>query len=149
MAEGIADKVAIIGMGCSVFGERWDSGPEQLMLEAFNEAVTDAGIERDAIEAAWLGVFFQEQNTGKSALPLSQALRLPNIPVTRVAALDTTVVDRGSRTAGVIDFVTVMSRTIAPEDTVTDRRARLDVVSYPTTIIRLVTAKGTTGDCRE
>ncbi len=87
MAEGIADKVAIIGMGCSVFGERWDCGPEELILEAFSEAVLDAGIERASIEAAWLGVFFQEQNTGKSALPLSQAIRLPNIPVTRVENL--------------------------------------------------------------
>ena len=24
MAKGIKDKVAIIGMGCSKFGERWD-----------------------------------------------------------------------------------------------------------------------------
>ena len=87
MARGIADKVAIIGMGCSVFGERWDCGPEELMIEAFSEAVSDAGIEKSAIDAAWLGVFFQEQNTGKSALPLSQALRLPNIPVTRVENL--------------------------------------------------------------
>ncbi len=87
MATGIADRVAIIGMGCSVFGERWDCGPEELMLEAFTEAIADAGVEKQAIEAAWLGVFFQEQNTGKSALPLSQALRLPNIPVTRVENL--------------------------------------------------------------
>jgi acetyl-CoA C-acetyltransferase len=87
MASGIKDKVAIIGMGCSKFGERWDAGPEDLMLEAVGEALHDAGIERDRIEAAWLGVFFDEQNVGKSALPLSQALRLPNIPVTRVENL--------------------------------------------------------------
>lgn len=87
MAKGIADKVAIIGMGCAHFGERWDCGPEELMVEAFQEAVTDAGVERDEIGAAWLGVFFQEQSTAKSALPLSQALRLPNIPVTRVENL--------------------------------------------------------------
>jgi acetyl-CoA C-acetyltransferase len=74
-------------MGCSKFGERWDAGPEDLMLEAVGEALHDAGIERDRIEAAWLGVFFDEQNVGKSALPLSQALRLPNIPVTRVENL--------------------------------------------------------------
>jgi acetyl-CoA C-acetyltransferase len=85
--EGIRDKVVILGMGCSRFGERWDSGPEELMIEAFGEAVADAGIEKDDIDAAWLGVFFQEQSTGKSGLPLSQALRLPNIPVTRVENL--------------------------------------------------------------
>jgi acetyl-CoA C-acetyltransferase len=87
MATGIRDKVAILGMGCSKFGERWDRGPDDLMLEAFGEALTDAGIERDRIEAAWLGVFFDEQSTGKSPLPMSMALRLPNIPVTRVENL--------------------------------------------------------------
>jgi acetyl-CoA C-acetyltransferase len=87
MARGIADQVAIIGMGCSRFGERWDCGADDLVIEAFLEAQQDAGIDRDDIEAAWLGVFYQEQNTGKSALPLSMALRLPNIPVTRVENL--------------------------------------------------------------
>ena len=87
MPEGIRDKVVILGMGCSRFGERWDCGPEELMVESFGEAVADAGIEKDDIDAAWLGVFFQEQSTGKSGLPLSQALRLPNIPVTRVENL--------------------------------------------------------------
>jgi acetyl-CoA C-acetyltransferase len=87
MATGIRDKVAIVGMGCSRFGERWDQGPDDLMVEAFHEAVLDAGIERDRIEAAWLGVFYQEQSTSKSGLPLSMALRLPNVPVTRVENL--------------------------------------------------------------
>ena len=87
MASGIKNKVVIAGMGCSRFGERWDAGPDDLMVEAFGEALADAGIERDQIEAAWLGVFFDEQSTGKSALPLSMALRLPNIPATRVENL--------------------------------------------------------------
>ena len=87
MASGIRDKVALIGMGCARFGERWDAGPDVLMREAFVEALADAGIARDEIEAAWLGVFYQEQSTGKSGLPLSMALRLPNIPVTRVENL--------------------------------------------------------------
>ena len=87
MAQGIRDKVVILGMGCARFGERWDAGPEELMQEAFAEALGDAGIERDQIEAAWFGVFFDEASVGKSALPLSSALRLPNIPVTRVENL--------------------------------------------------------------
>lgn len=87
MARGIRDRVAIIGMGCSRFGERWDCGPPELMLEAFREATADAQIEPGQIGAAWLGVFYQEQSTGKSGLPLSQALRLPNVPVTRVENL--------------------------------------------------------------
>ncbi len=39
MATGIRDKVAIIGMGCTKFGERWDVGAEELMVEAFRPAV--------------------------------------------------------------------------------------------------------------
>jgi acetyl-CoA C-acetyltransferase len=87
MASGIKDKVVIAGMGCSRFGERWSCGPDDLMVEAFEEAMADSGIERDRIEAAWLGVFFDEQSTGKSSLPMSMALRLPNIPTTRVENL--------------------------------------------------------------
>ncbi len=87
MAAGIKDKVAILGMGCSRFGERWDVSAADLMVEAFSEALQDADIDRDAIEAAWLGVFFDEQSIGKSAIPLSNALRLNNIPVTRVENL--------------------------------------------------------------
>ena len=84
MATGIRDKVAIIGMGCTRFGERWDAGPEDLMLEAFNEALADAGIQSAQIEAAWFGVCLEENNVGKTAGPLAQALRLPRIAATRV-----------------------------------------------------------------
>ena len=87
MASGIRDKVVIIGMGCSQFGERWDCGADDLMIEAFTEALGDAGLERDDLEAGWLGVFYDEQSVSKSALALSMALRLPQIPVTRVENL--------------------------------------------------------------
>lgn len=84
MATGIRDKVVILGMGCTKFGERWDVGPEELMVEAFSEALEDSAIDRNEIQAAWLGTCFEEINAGKSALPLSMTLRLPKIPVTRV-----------------------------------------------------------------
>ena len=84
MATGIKDKVAIIGMGCSKFGERWDMGAEELMVEAFEECIADAGIEKKDIGAAWLGTCFESINVGRSATPLSLTLRLPFIPVTRV-----------------------------------------------------------------
>ena len=84
MATGIRDKVAILSMGCSRFGERWDAGPEDLMLEAFNEALQTSGIEKAQIGAAWLGVCLEENNVGKTAGPLAQALRLPGIAATRV-----------------------------------------------------------------
>ena len=84
MATGIRDKVAILGMGCTKFGERWDVGGEELMVEAFQECLQDAGIETKDIQAAWLGTCLDEINVGKSALPLSITLRLNNIAVTRV-----------------------------------------------------------------
>jgi acetyl-CoA C-acetyltransferase len=84
MATGIRDKVAIIGMGCTRFGERWDVGAEGLMVEAFTECLADSGVAPEEIQAAWLGTCLEEINVGKSALPLATTLRLPFIPVTRV-----------------------------------------------------------------
>ncbi|TAK34416.1 MAG: acetyl-CoA acetyltransferase [Chloroflexota bacterium] len=84
MATGIRDKVVILGMGCTRFGERWDVGSEALMVEAFVEALDDAGVEKNQIQAAWLGNACGYMNIGFSALPLSMTLRLPNIPVTHV-----------------------------------------------------------------
>jgi acetyl-CoA C-acetyltransferase len=84
MASGIKDKVAILGMGCARFGERWDTDSEALMVEAFTEAVADAGIDVSQIGAAWLGVGFDAQNIGPSGIPAAMALRLPNIAVTKV-----------------------------------------------------------------
>lgn len=84
MATGIRDKVALLGMGCSKFGERWNDNAEDLMVESFSEAVADAGIERNQIEAAWFSTAIEEQHVGKSGIPLAMALRLPIIPVTRV-----------------------------------------------------------------
>ncbi|HSJ79137.1 MAG TPA: acetyl-CoA acetyltransferase, partial [Erythrobacter sp.] len=84
MAKGIKDKVAILGMGCSKFGERWDSGAEGLMVEAFLECIKDAGIDVTQIQAAWFSTAIDEVHVGKSGIPLSTTLRLPNIPVTHV-----------------------------------------------------------------
>lgn len=84
MASGIKDKVAILGMGCSKFGERWDSGAEELIVEAFEEARLDAGIDTSQIDAAWFSTHIESINVGKGGLPLSTTLRLPNIAVTRV-----------------------------------------------------------------
>ena len=84
MARGIKDKVVILGMGCSKFGERWDMEADDLMVEAYTEAIADAGIETKQIDAAWLATAIEEQHVGKSATPLATALRLPFIPVTRV-----------------------------------------------------------------
>lgn len=84
MGEGIRDRVAILGMGCTRFGERWESSAEDLMVEAFVECLADAGIPKEEIQAAYLGTYFDEMNVGKSALPLAVTLKLPYIAVTRL-----------------------------------------------------------------
>lgn len=84
MSSGIRDKVAIIGMGCSRFGERYDCNVEALMYEAYAEALADAAVSPQEIDAAWYGVYYPELGAGPSGTPASIALRLPNIAVTRV-----------------------------------------------------------------
>jgi acetyl-CoA C-acetyltransferase len=79
---GIKDRVAIIGMGCTRFGERWDTDGPGLIVEAFEEALADAGIAANELEAGWFG--HAGNAVGPGAIPLSLALRLHNIPVTRV-----------------------------------------------------------------
>jgi acetyl-CoA C-acetyltransferase len=84
MPTGIRDKVVILGMGCSKFGEHWDKNAEDLVLDAYEECLADAGIETSQIDAAWFATAIEEQHVGKSGIPLAVALRLPLIPVTRV-----------------------------------------------------------------
>ena len=76
----IKDKVAIVGMGCTKFGELWEKNVDDLIIEATNEACEDAGIALKDIQAAWLGTVF----SGQTALSLSSPLKLQYIPVTRV-----------------------------------------------------------------
>lgn len=78
--DGIKDKVAIIGMGCSKFGENWEKSADDMIIDAVYEAYEDAGIEPKDIGAAWLGTYVTEW-TGQM---LSRALKLDYVPVTRV-----------------------------------------------------------------
>jgi acetyl-CoA C-acetyltransferase len=87
MTKGIKDKVVILGMGCSRFGERWDASEEDLILEAYRECIADAAIDPREIQAAWFASALDQINVGKSAVPLAVALRLNYIPVTRVENL--------------------------------------------------------------
>jgi acetyl-CoA C-acetyltransferase len=77
--EGIKDKVAVIGMGCTKFGELWDKGVGDLIIDAAYEAFEDAGVGPQDMQAAWIGTVF----SGLSAITLAP-LRLNYIPVTRV-----------------------------------------------------------------
>lgn len=84
MASGIKDKVVVLGVGCSRFGERWDASPEDLMVEAYNEAMQDAGIAPEQLDAAWFSTHMDDVGTGRGGVAMGIALRLPNVGVTRV-----------------------------------------------------------------
>ena len=63
----VRDRVAIIGMGCTKFGERWEAGVGDLLVEAAYEAYEDAGIEPKDVEAVFIGTVF----SGVTALTAS------------------------------------------------------------------------------
>ena len=82
MAESIRDKVAIIGMGLSKWGERWDADIFDLITEASTEAFKDAGVDRKQIEACWVGYYVNDLATMGTVV--AQTLQLQQIPITRV-----------------------------------------------------------------
>ncbi len=79
-SRGIKDRVAIIGMGCTKFGEHWDKGPEDLLVDAAYQAYESAGVEPNDVDAYWLGTM----GSGISGLTLSEPLKIQYKPVTRV-----------------------------------------------------------------
>lgn len=81
--HGIRDKVAIVGMGCTRFGELWDYSTEDLLVEAVTECLASAGASSRDVDAYWLGTM----DSGYSGLTLSTALKTEARPVTRVENL--------------------------------------------------------------
>ncbi|MCP5029783.1 MAG: acetyl-CoA acetyltransferase [Actinomycetia bacterium] len=79
-SNGIKDQVAIVGMGCTPFGEHWDKGTDDLLVDACQEAFGTSGIEKDQIDAFWLGTM----GSGVSGLTLSRPLKIDYKPVTRL-----------------------------------------------------------------
>ena len=42
-SNGIRDRVAIVGMGCTPFGEHWDKGVNDLLVDSTKDALASAG----------------------------------------------------------------------------------------------------------
>ncbi|MGD0378549.1 MAG: acetyl-CoA acetyltransferase [Acidimicrobiales bacterium] len=85
-SHGIRDRVAIVGMGCTPFGEHWDKGLDDLIVDASGDAFASAGVTKDEVDAYWFGT----AQSGMSGITLARPLQLENKPVTRVENYCTT-----------------------------------------------------------
>ncbi|MBA3741354.1 acetyl-CoA acetyltransferase [Sporichthya sp.] len=79
-SRGICDRVAVVGMGCTPFGEHWDSSTESMLVDATSAAIASAGVAIDDVDAFWLGTM----GSGMTGMTLSSPLALDYKPVTRV-----------------------------------------------------------------
>src|SRR5262245_44716017 len=79
-SNGIKDRVAIVGMGCKPFGEESDKAADSLSVAATKDAYQSPGIGPTQVDAYWLGTM----GSGISGLMLSEALKIPYKPVTRL-----------------------------------------------------------------
>ncbi len=79
-SHGIRDRVAIVGMGCTPFGEHWNKGTDDLLIDASEAAFASAGVTKDDVDAYWLGTAM----SGMSGMALARPLQLHEKPVTHV-----------------------------------------------------------------
>ena len=79
-ARGICDRVAIVGMGCTSFGEHWNRSTDDLIIDAVRQATESGSLTVSDVDAFWLGTY----QSGISGLTLSRPLRLKGKPVSRV-----------------------------------------------------------------
>ncbi|MEZ2391932.1 acetyl-CoA acetyltransferase [bacterium RCC_150] len=80
-SNGISDKVAIVSMACTQFGELWDRSTDDLLVDAVTECIAGSpGLALEDVDAFWLGTL----GSGQSGQTLSRPLALNYKPVTRV-----------------------------------------------------------------
>jgi acetyl-CoA C-acetyltransferase len=79
-SKGIKDQVAIVGMGCTSFGEHWDRSTDDMLIDSSGDALKSAGIPLGDVDAFWLGTM----GSGVSGLTLSRPLKIDYKPVTRL-----------------------------------------------------------------
>src|ERR1044071_7958569 len=80
-SNGIRDKVAVVGMGCTPFGEHWERSADDLLIDATQECFAGTpALAAEDVDAYWLGTL----GSGQSGLTLSRPLALDHKPVTRV-----------------------------------------------------------------
>jgi acetyl-CoA C-acetyltransferase len=79
-------RTAIIGVGITPFGERWEEGLRDLVVEAGVKALTDAGVSGDRIGAGYVGTMASGRLIGQEHIGglLADYMGLNPIPITRV-----------------------------------------------------------------
>ena len=82
----LKDKVAIIGVGCTKFGENFESDYRDMLVDSYTEALEDAGIAPEEIDQAWLATAFPDMAhfEGNSGSSLAEPLNLFARPITHV-----------------------------------------------------------------
>jgi acetyl-CoA C-acetyltransferase len=80
MTQSLRDRIAIVGMGCTKFGELWDKSADDLMIEAAHDAIASVPrLSKDDVDAYW----YSTLASGHAGLPLAKALKVER-PVTHV-----------------------------------------------------------------
>ena len=78
--NSIRDKVAVIGVGCTKFGDLYDSTYEDQVCDAAFQAYADAKIDPSEIDAAYIGTYLPHGQGGKAGISLADPLRLYDRP---------------------------------------------------------------------
>ncbi len=78
--HSLRDRIAIVGVSCTPFGEHFDLSVDDLIVDAVTDAWATAGITGEDVDAYWMGTYV----SGISGLTLTRPLRLAGKPVTRV-----------------------------------------------------------------
>ncbi len=83
--------VAIIGAGCTKFGEMWERSFRDIVVEAGALAIADAKLTGDEIEAMYVGnmsggMFVGQEHTGSLIADFAGLAQEKHIPATRVEA---------------------------------------------------------------
>lgn len=89
--ESIKDKVAIVGMGCTKFGENWDMSFDDMIIDAVYQAYEDASVDPGDIQAVWMGSYWS--NMPAPSQPLATTLKLDYKPITRLENMCATASD--------------------------------------------------------
>lgn len=74
--------VVVLGVGCTHFGDLFGMSASDLVARAVNDALDDAQLSREQVDAGWIGTYFP--HSGLAGTSLSDAVGLAGKPVSRV-----------------------------------------------------------------